>query len=83
MVRDRDHRAVAARTLADAKRLEAAYGAYLLAARAKASVLPCPARWPPSLADWAPVACDLLEGHHPATKHRHRVTGTQTVLEWP
>lgn len=83
MVRDRDHQAVAARTLADARKIRRAWKQYAAATQHMAEIRPCSAVWPPSLAA-DPLHCQLLEGHanRGGTKHRHRMLGSQATVEW-
>lgn len=68
----------------DAARLQAAWSRYTAAGEALAGIRECGAIWPNTLADVAPVRCQLLEGHaaRDGSQHRHRITGTQTILEW-
>lgn len=91
MVRDRDHLAVASRARKDARRIQAAWDNYVTKARALADIRPCPSIWPNSLADEAPVPCQLLEGHvqralqagaTQGRRHHHRMLGTQATVEW-
>jgi hypothetical protein len=72
-----------AQALAD---LDAAYTRYLAASRALAEVRPCDEPWPadPPDAGYLGTRCQLLAGHtdRDRTWHRHRVTGSQAVVEW-
>jgi hypothetical protein len=77
---------VARRTLADAKaaqeahRIRTAWDNYVAAGGALAAIRQCEAIWPTSLADLAPVQCQLLAGHD--GDHRHRIMGTQSTVNW-
>jgi hypothetical protein len=84
VVRAKDHQGVARRARRDAARIQRAWANYAATARALADIRPCPAVWPNSLAFGAPVHCQLLEGHvqQAGTRHRHRVVGTQSTVEW-
>jgi hypothetical protein len=69
---------------AHAAALDVAYEEYLTALGRSTSVQPCAAPWPPSMQDVAPARCELLEGHthRDGTHHRHRIGGSQVIVEW-
>lgn len=70
--------------LTDLRAAEASYLELLSGAR------DCPSVWPddPPGPDYAGTRCQLLRGHDeptpegPATPHRHRMLGSQVVVEW-
>ncbi len=83
MVRAKDAEGVARRARRDAKRLQRAWDDYAAKAHALTDIQPCPSVWPNSLADVAPVGCQLLAGHaERGTRHRHRVVGSSAAVEW-
>lgn len=76
---------LAAKTRADAEGIQRAYARYLEKGAALAAITACPSVWPGSVADVAPVVCQLLEDHPPGEDdggHRHRILGSQTVVTW-
>jgi hypothetical protein len=74
----------AATAHAHAAALGVAYDRYLTALTELNSIEPCSTPWPPSLQDVAPARCQLLAGHvdRDGTQHRHRITGSQAIVEW-
>lgn len=74
------------KTLRTAADIRAAYAAYRRTLADLRSIEPCPAHWPedPPGPDYPGTPCQLLEGHtlRDGTKHRHRILGSQTVVQW-
>lgn len=66
--------------------LENALDGYLGRLEELASIRPCLETWPadPAGPGYVGTRCQLLEGHtaQRGTQHRHRVLGSQVVLEW-